>query len=171
MIVEDLPTGQVWVFVLNIAVSFFFQLVGFLLTYLMHTSHAAKFGSRAGLGMTLIQLGFYSRTLGPEGENEEVGWQSVPVDSSKDIPVPADDSLTTESPIISDGVMKDWLSFMLMTMGKYSDVIHSKSLRAESECRRLVSSPHFCCWLLESKTVGTIHQKVYACSSSCLNSD
>lgn len=31
--------------------------LGFLLTYLLHTSHASKNGSRAGLGITLIQLG------------------------------------------------------------------------------------------------------------------
>lgn len=35
------------------------QATGFLLTYLLHTTHAAKNGSRAGLGITLIQLGFY----------------------------------------------------------------------------------------------------------------
>lgn len=41
-----------------------FQLVGFLLTYLLHTTHAAKNGSRAGLGITLIQYGFYMRGSG-----------------------------------------------------------------------------------------------------------
>jgi hypothetical protein len=35
-----------------------FQIVGFLLTYLLHTTHAAKNGSRAGLGATLVQYGF-----------------------------------------------------------------------------------------------------------------
>ena len=39
-----------------------FTLVGFLLTYLLHTTHAAKNGSRAGLGVTLIQYGFYMRS-------------------------------------------------------------------------------------------------------------
>lgn len=38
-----------------------FQLVGFLLTYLLHTSHAAKNGSKAGLGITLVQWGFGMR--------------------------------------------------------------------------------------------------------------
>ena len=40
-------------------ISMSFQLVGFLLTYLLHTTHAAKHGSRAGLGLTLVQYGFY----------------------------------------------------------------------------------------------------------------
>ena len=39
-----------------------FQFVGFLLTYLLHTTLAAKHGSRAGLGITLIQYGFTIRT-------------------------------------------------------------------------------------------------------------
>ena len=43
-------------------ISMSFQLVGFLLTYLLHTTHAAKNGSRAGLGITLIQYGFYMRS-------------------------------------------------------------------------------------------------------------
>lgn len=43
-------------------ISMSFQLVGFLLTYLLHTTHAAKNGSRAGLGVTLIQYGFYMRS-------------------------------------------------------------------------------------------------------------
>jgi hypothetical protein len=43
-------------------ISMSFQLVGFLLTYLLHTTHAAKNGSRAGLGITLVQYGFYMKT-------------------------------------------------------------------------------------------------------------
>jgi hypothetical protein len=38
-----------------------FQLVGFLLTYLLHITHSAKNGSRAGLGITLVQFGFMMR--------------------------------------------------------------------------------------------------------------
>ncbi|KAJ2965417.1 hypothetical protein NUW54_g14125 [Trametes sanguinea] len=38
----------------------------FVLTYLLHTTHAAKYGSRAGLGLTLIQYGLiqYGGTFG-----------------------------------------------------------------------------------------------------------
>ena len=43
-----------------------FPLPGFLLTYVLHTSHAAKFGSRAGLGITLIQYGLYLRARAEE---------------------------------------------------------------------------------------------------------
>lgn len=42
-------------------ISLSFQFVGFLLTYLLHTTHAAKNGSKAGLGITLVQYGFSMR--------------------------------------------------------------------------------------------------------------
>ncbi|GAA5988836.1 hypothetical protein JCM11641_005035 [Rhodosporidiobolus odoratus] len=68
IIVDGLPVGNFFSFAWNLLVSMSFQFVGFLLTYLLHTTHAAKNGSRAGLGITLIQLGFYlkQRTDGME---------------------------------------------------------------------------------------------------------
>lgn len=48
-------------------ISMSFQLVGFLLTYLLHSTHAAKNGSRAGLGITLIQYGFYMKSSSSDG--------------------------------------------------------------------------------------------------------
>jgi hypothetical protein len=62
MIVDNLPTGSVFSFLWNLLISISFQFVGFLLTYLLHTTHAARFGSRAGLGVTLIQYGFALRS-------------------------------------------------------------------------------------------------------------
>lgn len=59
--VDGLPVGSVFSFVWNAMISMSFQLVGFLLTYLLHTTHAAKNGSRAGLGITLVQYGFYMK--------------------------------------------------------------------------------------------------------------
>lgn len=61
MVIEGLPVGSVFAFLWNLLVSVSFQFVGFLLTYLLHTSHASKYGSRAGLGVTLIQYGFALR--------------------------------------------------------------------------------------------------------------
>ncbi|KAL6721037.1 hypothetical protein ACLMJK_000137 [Lecanora helva] len=59
---DGLPVGSLFSFVWNGMISMSFQLVGFLLTYLLHTTHAAKNGSRAGLGITLVQYGFYMRS-------------------------------------------------------------------------------------------------------------
>lgn len=50
-------------------ISMSFQIVGFLLTYLLHTTHAAKNGSRAGLGITLVQFGFYMRSSATRDAN------------------------------------------------------------------------------------------------------
>lgn len=62
--IDGLPVGSVFSFIWNAMISMSFTLVGFLLTYLLHTTHAAKNGSRAGLGVTLIQYGFYMRGSG-----------------------------------------------------------------------------------------------------------
>jgi hypothetical protein len=58
VLVDSLPTGTLFVFLWNALVSTTFQFIGFVLTWVMHTTHAARFGSRAGLGVTLIQWGF-----------------------------------------------------------------------------------------------------------------
>lgn len=57
--VDGLPVGNMINFIWNLMVSSAFQFVGFLLTYLLHTSHAAKEGSRAGLGITFMSYGYY----------------------------------------------------------------------------------------------------------------
>ncbi|KAF8551383.1 hypothetical protein OG21DRAFT_1418073 [Imleria badia] len=121
MIIDDLPSGSIFVFVANLFTSFFFQFVGFMLTYLLHTTHAAKFGSRAGLGLTLIQYGFYSRT-GEDGFG-------MPVENASGIRTLSERSFmpaTSTSPEYppSDSAFlnvtsREWLSFLLMTLGAY----------------------------------------------------
>ncbi len=65
-------------------ISMSFHLVGFLLTYLLHTTHAAKNGSKAGLGITLVQYGFsmrgdYSKDKSPDsGGGAGAGADFVP---------------------------------------------------------------------------------------------
>jgi hypothetical protein len=62
-----MPVGSLFSFMWNGMISMSFQFVGFLLTYLLHSTHAAKNGSRAGLGITLIQYGFYMKGTAPTG--------------------------------------------------------------------------------------------------------
>ncbi|KXN91703.1 Metal homeostatis protein BSD2 [Leucoagaricus sp. SymC.cos] len=122
MIIEDLPTGSFLIFCLNAFISFFFQFVGFLLTYLLHTSHAAKYGSRAGLGLTLIQFGFYSRSMNNDAPTDVSTGPADPTASGgmahsiynmtatpSVTPTPDDAILSVSS--------KDWLSFFFMTLG------------------------------------------------------
>ncbi|KAF8834311.1 hypothetical protein BDN67DRAFT_985418 [Paxillus ammoniavirescens] len=125
MIIDDLPSGSILSFIVNVFTSFFFQFVGFLLTYLLHTTHAAKFGSRAGLGLTLIQYGFYSRA-GEDGFEMPVGESS----GNQDVSDPT--YLTTSPPSAdtapSDNVIlnitsREWMSFLLMTLGRSRSLI------------------------------------------------
>ncbi|KAJ1822532.1 hypothetical protein LPJ56_000712 [Coemansia sp. RSA 2599] len=62
LLVEGLPVGSLGVFMANMVVSTAFQIVGYMLTFLLHSSHAAKNGSLAGLGITFMNFGFYIRT-------------------------------------------------------------------------------------------------------------
>lgn len=134
LLVDDLPTGSIFVFAANLFISFFFQFVGFLLTYLLHTSHAAKFGSRAGLGLTLIQYGFYSRiNMGvgaiDDGQgNEGLGWPPIETHSSgapllsTSPPTPTEAVAPSDDGVAVIGVSsREWLSFLLMTIGNATD--------------------------------------------------
>ncbi|KAJ4479982.1 hypothetical protein J3R30DRAFT_3733064 [Lentinula aciculospora] len=125
MLIDDLPSGSVWVFFVNLTISFFFQFVGFLLTYILHTSHAAKFGSRAGLGLTLIQYGFYSRNASVGGWNDNGSSDGVEIITTDRTDPPIPSSLLNDPGFIDPGEQevvlgvssRDWLSFLLMTIG------------------------------------------------------
>ncbi len=127
MIIEDLPTGSFLIFCLNAFISFFFQFVGFLLTYLLHTSHAAKYGSRAGLGLTLIQFGFYSRTMGGDGtDGNAVAGDPVTSDGfwSSNLNMTGTSPTTAPTPddVLPFDSSRDWLSFLFMTIGELSSI-------------------------------------------------
>ncbi|KAJ7650372.1 metal homeostatis protein bsd2 [Roridomyces roridus] len=119
MLVDDLAVGSSWVFLVNLFISFFFQFVGFLLTFLLHTSHAAKYGSRAGLGLTLIQYGFYSRGAsdGIIDETDGVGeWPGLAPSTVPD-PTPSGEAPMPDDVVLGGVSSRDWLSFLLMTLG------------------------------------------------------
>ncbi|KAI0078767.1 hypothetical protein K474DRAFT_1659934 [Panus rudis PR-1116 ss-1] len=135
MIVEDLPTGSVLLFCSNMFISYFFNFVGFLLTYLLHTTHAAKFGSRAGLGLSLIQYGFYSRNRKgfDDLSNDEplVYWNTTTgmletiqpsnmnLNNTLLDPTPSQNGTDVDTlPELSgDLSSRDWLAFLFMTLG------------------------------------------------------
>lgn len=112
--VDGYPVGTFFAFVWNAMISMSFQFVGFLLTYLLASSHAAKNGSRAGLGVILIQYGFYLR--------DSSGAQSP---DGTILPDPDD----AEAPVGENGPMPDdnipaqqfpkaeWMSYLLMVIG------------------------------------------------------
>lgn len=148
--VEGLPVGSVFSFVWNAMISMSFQFVGFLLTYLLHTTHAAKNGSRAGLGITLVQMGFTMKgaTSGtPTNDNPTTGFDgSIPNDpNAHDF----DPNAVTSSgggsdmtPASSGISSTDWLAYALMIVGWFI-LIKSVSdfIRARRHEQLVLQSP------------------------------
>lgn len=135
LIIDSLPTGTLFSFMWNLLISMSFQFVGFLLTYLLHTTHAARLGSRAGLGVTLIQFGFALRRGGEDSSDTNAnsyGWgnSAVPTYASTS-PVEGNDGFSSATNSTGPGGMMtdeeandmiaaataEWLSFFLMTVG------------------------------------------------------
>jgi hypothetical protein len=138
MLIDDLPAGSFALFLGNLAFSFFFQFIGFLLSYLLHTSHAAKYGSRAGLGLTLIRYGYASRAAmdAATGDGGDIlddndflwgGGDPAP-DAAPSLfrrtfmstaPAPISDDANPGGAAISMGGVstREWVSFLLMTIG------------------------------------------------------
>ena len=105
-----------------------FQIVGFLLTYLLHTTHAARNGSRAGLGVTLINYGFTMKRISsrrPKGSDTQYGEPSNPNSHNFDPTVMSNSataavvaSTTNSQPDSQSNFLAgEWLSYLLMILG------------------------------------------------------
>jgi hypothetical protein len=126
--IEGLPVGSVFSFIWNGMISMSFQLVGFLLTYLLHTTHAAKNGSRAGLGITLVQYGFYMKGSGnaspPTNSNGDPAYSPAPDPNSHDFDPNQVASQAAAAAIdnsssggLSGIASSEWLAYILMIVG------------------------------------------------------
>jgi hypothetical protein len=148
-----MPVGSVFSFVWNGMISMSFQLVGFLLTYLLHSTHAAKNGSRAGLGITLIQYGFYMKGSGgsgaggmggDDGAGGDDGYASPPDPNSHDFDPNSVAGSTGAggSGGISDVASSEWAAYILMIVGWFI-LIRSVSdyLRARRHEQLVLQSP------------------------------
>jgi hypothetical protein len=150
--VEGLPVGSLFSFLWNAVISMSFQLVGFLLTYLLHTTHAAKNGSRAGLGITLVQFGFGFRSavLSPNNGNNDNPGQGfdggVPSDpNAHDFDpdkVGAGTGGSDMTPSNSSLTGSDWIAYGLMIVGWFV-LIKSVSdfIRARRHEQLVLQSP------------------------------
>ncbi|KAF9226591.1 hypothetical protein BS17DRAFT_775863 [Gyrodon lividus] len=142
VIVDSLPTGTLFVFLWNALISTTFQFIGFALTWVMHTTHAARFGSRAGLGVTLVQWGFGLRarledannpsgdtwgdasrlTFGSTKEAEEYYNNLGMLNNNTDLAIsaqslPDTDRNQWDDSLLNSPLATEWLSFFLMTAG------------------------------------------------------
>ncbi|KAI0034342.1 hypothetical protein K488DRAFT_45632 [Vararia minispora EC-137] len=123
MIIDEMPTGPLITFLGTTLISWFFQFPGFLLTYLLHGTHAGRFGSQAGLALTLIQFGFsatVTRGVGGDDGNGNGIIIVTPSDGDQTEPVaptPTDPGIDagSDDPMYTPG--REWISFLLMTIG------------------------------------------------------
>jgi len=157
MIVDELPTGSLIFFISTAFVSYFFQFVGFVLTYLLHTTHAAKHGSRAGLGLTMIQYGFSSRMRAAQDEGEgEVGQDLIMWNATTGLPEVIHKTGPGQAMLPNGTVIdisaaewnvgsRDWMSFLLIIIGWFlliaSIIGFYRVKRWEKSIRRAANPP------------------------------
>lgn len=132
MLVDDLPTGSILIFVFNLFTSFFFQFIGFVVTYFLSTTHAARYGSRAGLGLTFIQYGAYWRAAQnmeaapSKEEQQEFGFWNSTISAAAPNSTTLLESMVNNNGTETVGVYdtdagfggRDWLALFFMTFGK-----------------------------------------------------
>jgi hypothetical protein len=122
--VDGLPVGSIFSFIWNAMISMSFQIVGFLLTYLLHTTHAAKNGSCAGLGITLVQFGFSMKSSGMSGQpnggagGDFNGSPSDPNSHNFDPTVSDNGAAQQAAEAVPSGIStSDWFAYILMIAG------------------------------------------------------
>jgi hypothetical protein len=124
-------------------------IVGFLLTYLLHTYHAAKNGSLFGLGVLLVQYGFYMKGSGlidsAPAPGEDPQYSSPPDPNSHNFDpnqiVNGGDG-TQAAGGISSITSSEWLGYAMMVVGWFILIrAVSDFLRAKRHERLVLQSP------------------------------
>ncbi|KAI8670552.1 hypothetical protein NCS57_00526800 [Fusarium keratoplasticum] len=138
--IDGMPVGSFFSFMWNGMISVAFTLVGFLLTYLLHSTHAAKNGSRAGLGITLIQYGFYMKGVSddePPAMSGPDGYAAPPNPNSHEFK--QSDVTDDDMGSISGG---EWLGYVLMVVGWFLLIKSvAEFLRARRHEQLVLQSP------------------------------
>lgn len=132
--VDGLPVGSVINFLWNFIVSFSFQFIGFFLTYLLHTSHGSKEGSRAGLGLTFMNFGYgllpvnyYNKGDSPISKFEPNDPNFIDVDGSQTLDGHIYPESNTASPndmvedasMLEDNTKTPYFAFVLIALGLF----------------------------------------------------
>ncbi|KAI8822081.1 uncharacterized protein EV422DRAFT_566516 [Fimicolochytrium jonesii] len=105
LLIDGLPVGDFLSFIVNMLVSMSFDFIGFLLTAMLATSHAARAGSRCGFGITLVRYGFYMRA-----REDEVLDQYDQYD-----PQASPESIAEEKE--ETRAETEWISYLMIVMG------------------------------------------------------
>ncbi|KAF9930127.1 hypothetical protein BGZ67_005982 [Mortierella alpina] len=127
VLVEGLPVGGLLGFMWNVIISMSFQFVGFFLTYLLHTSHATKEGSKTGLGITFISMGYRMFTGKPIltssgsaiSDTEGYDENDEPIVADSDTGYMGNTGATSPYPYSALGSEYVWLSYFLCLLGGF----------------------------------------------------
>ncbi|KAF9571431.1 hypothetical protein EC968_000526 [Mortierella alpina] len=127
VLVDGLPVGGILGFMWNVIISMSFQFVGFFLTYLLHTSHSTKEGSKTGLGITFISMGFRMLTGKPiltssgsaTSETEGYDENDEPIVVDSDTGYMGNTGTTSPYPYSALGSEYVWLSYFLCLLGGF----------------------------------------------------
>lgn len=143
--VDGLLVGSLFSFVWNALIGMSFQPIGFLLTYLLHTTHAAKHGSRTGLGIMLVQFGYGMRYAASRGSADPSS-PTAPVDGIPDDPNAHDFDPNqvggAGGPLAGGLSTSDWLAYALMIVGWFILIrAVSDFMRARRQEQLVRSSP------------------------------
>lgn len=145
--IDGMPVGSIFSLLWNGMISLSIQpLVGFLLTYLLHSTHAAKNGSLAGLGISIIQYGFYMKSSPDDdgmGDGSGDGYAQPPDPNSHDFDPNAVATGTDGDASGWAGIdSSEWIAYLLMIVGWFI-LIRSISdyLRARRHEQLVLQSP------------------------------
>ncbi|KAF9957729.1 hypothetical protein BGZ72_001490 [Mortierella alpina] len=127
VLVDGLPVGGILGFMWNVIISMSFQFVGFFLTYLLHTSHSTKEGSKTGLGITFISMGFRMLTGKPiltssgsaASETEGYDENDDPIIVDSDTGYMGNAGTAGPFPYSALGSEYVWLSYFLCLLGGF----------------------------------------------------
>jgi hypothetical protein len=62
ILIEGFPVGDYFTFFIHAFISMTFDVLGFFITTLLSTSHAGRYGSQSGLGLTLMRYVYFDFT-------------------------------------------------------------------------------------------------------------
>lgn len=122
ILIEGLPVGNMFIFVVNAVVSMSFDFIGFLLTTLLASSHAAKSGSKFGLGITLLRYGLFIKTRDVTEELDQARY------------------FDPNSPETMEHLKKqnEWMSYLLMVVGFFMIMFSSAEYFRATRLRKAI---------------------------------
>eukprot|EP00842_Homolaphlyctis_polyrhiza_P002129 jgi/Hompol1/2917/HPOL_005664-RA len=121
VLIDGMPVGDSLSLLVNIFVSTTFDFLGFMITALLATSHAAKYGSQCGLGLTFVRLGLFIKD---QSENDAVyGPDAAVTPGGGSATVPNTNTSGSagdfENSPAEERQRREWSAFLLIIIGMF----------------------------------------------------